>query len=92
MIVKFKNIIKALKEQGPFKRFVRNFFITGNGWGLFSKYSHYNKSNKEKVKYNTLKSALKAAESMRKKNDVHYSTYKCIFCDGYHIGRNRDNK
>lgn len=29
---------------------------------------------------------------MEKKNGVHYSVYKCIYCDGYHIGRNRDNK
>ena len=23
---------------------------------------------------------------------THFSTYKCLFCDGYHIGKNRDNK
>ena len=42
--------------------------------------------------YNTIESARKAAESMEKKKKVHFSVYKCVFCDGYHIGKNRDNK
>jgi len=29
---------------------------------------------------------------MSKKHGVHFSNYKCIFCDGYHLGKNRDNK
>ena len=82
----------ALKEQGPFKRFVRNFFVTGNAWGLFSKYSHITKSGNLKVMYNTKATALKSAKSMENKRGVHFSTYKCVFCNGYHIGRNRDNK
>ena len=23
---------------------------------------------------------------------IHFSEYKCMFCDGYHIGKNRQNK
>jgi hypothetical protein len=42
--------------------------------------------------YNTIESAKKAAEAMSKKREVHFSFYKCLFCDGYHIGKNRDNK
>ena len=42
--------------------------------------------------YNTKESATKAAESMKKKMNKHFSVYKCIFCDGYHLGKNRDNK
>lgn len=90
--MKIRNLILGLKEQFPIKRFIRNFFITGNGWGLFSEYSHKNKSGNLKVKYNSKESAVKAAQKMKEKNGVHYSVYKCIFCDGYHIGRNRDNK
>ena len=30
--------------------------------------------------------------AMTKKYGTHFSTYKCLFCDGYHIGKNRDNK
>jgi hypothetical protein len=29
---------------------------------------------------------------MGAKNNTHFSYYKCLFCDGYHIGKNRDNK
>ena len=55
--------------------------------------SHQRQDNgKLKVMYNTKESALKAAESMKKKMNKHFSVYKCIFCDGYHLGKNRDNK
>jgi hypothetical protein len=36
--------------------------------------------------------AKKAADAMSKKRGAHFSYYKCLFCDGYHIGKNRDNK
>ena len=49
-------------------------------------------SPQTKVTYNTKESALRAAESMSKKYNKHFSTYKCLFCDGYHVGKNRDNK
>ena len=90
--LKIRNIVRALWEQGPPLRFIRNFFITRNAWGMFSPWSHTNKTGKSKVMYNTKKSALKAAEKMGQKHGKHFSTYKCVFCDGYHIGKNRDNK
>jgi len=34
------NLIKAILDQGPLKRAFRNFFITGNAWGLFHINSH----------------------------------------------------
>lgn len=91
--MKLKNIILALKDQGPFKRFIRNFFITRNAWGLFHKNSHWRGDTGEaKVMYNTKKTALKSAEAMGNKRGIHFSVYKCIYCDGYHLGRNRENK
>ena len=42
--------------------------------------------------YNSKASALKSAEAMGKKRGVHFSAYKCAYCDGYHLGRNRENK
>ena len=88
-----KNIYLALKDQGPFKRAFRNFFITGNAWGLFHINSHIAAgSGKEKVKYNTKETALKSAEAMGKKLDTHFSTYRCAYCGKYHIGKNRENK
>jgi len=93
MKIKLKNLILGLKEQLPLKRAFRNFVITGNAWGLFHINSHIRQdNNKPKVMYNTKESALKAAESMKKKKDIHFSVYKCIYCDGYHLGKNRDNK
>lgn len=88
-----KNLILALKDQGPFKRAFRNFVITGNARGVFSLNSHIRvDTGKPKVMFNTQVSAAKSANAMAKKHNVHFSYYKCIFCDGYHIGKNRDNK
>ena len=42
--------------------------------------------------YPTVESAKRAAEAMSKKRGVHFSFYKCLYCDGYHIGKNRENK
>jgi len=92
-MIKIKNLVLALKEQGPWKRAYHNFFVTGNAWGLFSINSHRRQdTGKLKVMYNTKDSAQKAAISMEKKSGKHFSVYKCIFCDGYHLGKNRENK
>ena len=91
-MIKFKNILLVLKDQGPFKRFFRNFFITGNARGLFSIRSHQREDGKEKVAYNTKETATKVAGKMSIKHGVHFSNYKCLFCDSYHLGKNRDNK
>ena len=91
--MKLKNLILALLEQGPFKRAFRNFFITGNAWGLFSVNSHIRQDNKKpKVMYNTKESALKSAKALEEKRGTHFSVYKCAYCNGYHLGRNRENK
>lgn len=91
--MKLRNIMLALLDQGPWKRFLVNFFVTRNAWGLFHINSHVAAgSGKPKVEYTTKESALKAAEAMGKKRGVRFSTYKCMRCDGFHIGRNRDNK
>jgi hypothetical protein len=91
--MKLKNIILALKDQGPLKRAFINFIITRNAWGLFHKNSHWRgDSGDPKVMYNTKETALKSATAMEKKRGIHFSVYKCIYCDGYHLGRNRENK
>lgn len=91
--IKWKNFKIWITDQFKRKTFFRNFFITRNAWGAFSINSHINQHNlKPKVMYNTVKSAQKAADAMGKKNNTHFSYYKCLFCDGYHIGKNRDNK
>ena len=86
--IKFKNILLVIKDQMPLKRFIKNFIITRNGYGLFSINSHiatYN--NKEKIGYSSHNSALKAALKMEAKNpNKKFSAYKCLWCDKYHIG------
>lgn len=42
--------------------------------------------------YPTKEAALKAAEKMGNKHGVHFSVYKCLYCDGWHCGKNRENK
>lgn len=92
-MIKLKNLIAALKHQGPFKRAFRNFVITRNAWGMFSINSHISQKTKQpKIAYPTVESATRAAQRMEQKHGKHFSIYKCVFCDGYHIGKNRDNK
>lgn len=83
-----KNLLLALHDQLPLKRFIKNFFITGNSWGMFSKYSHIKKDGKLKQSYPTKIRAVNAANSMKRKYDESYSVYKCLYCDGFHIGKN----
>jgi len=88
--MKLLNVFLALKYQLPLKRAFRNFFVTRNAWGMFSKNSHVVASTgKLKIQYSSIKSAEKAAASMEKKYEGKFKPYKCIFCDGFHIGKNR---
>lgn len=89
--MKLKNIYLALKDQGPLRRFIRNF-RKGHIYGLFSKRSHENANGKAKIQYGSKASAQKAAASMMKKTGNYFSNYKCMRCDGYHIGKNSENK
>ena len=88
-MMKFNNLYLALKEQLPLKRMFRNFVITRNSWGMFSKYSHYRRDRGEpKVSY-SLESAHRSAKRMSEKHNTYFSVYKCVYCDGYHLGKNR---
>lgn len=49
--------------------------------------SHAGRTGKPKVAYPSKVTAQKAAESMCRKHGVHFSTYKCAWCDGRHIGK-----
>lgn len=89
--MKIKYIILALKDQGPFRRFVRNLF-KGHLFGLFHKRSHWRADGKEKQGYNTKASAKKAACAMGKKTGWYYSNYRCPWCGKYHLGRNSNKQ
>lgn len=91
--IKWRNFKIWIADQFRRKTFFRNFFVTRNAWGAFSINSHVNQhTGQPKVTYNTVETARKCADKMGAKNNTHFSYYKCLFCDGYHIGKNRDNK
>ena len=90
--IKWRNFKIWFIDQVKRKRVITNFFITRNAWGAFSINSHINQhTGQPKVTYNTVETARKSAEKMGEKHNTHFSYYKCLFCDGYHIGKNKDN-
>lgn len=86
--MKLRNIVLALWDQRPLVRIIKNI-RTGDIRGLFHERSHMRHDGKAKQEYPTKRQALRAAESMQKKHGGHFGVYKCIFCDGFHIGKNR---
>ena len=89
--MKIRNIILAFKDQLPFRRFIRNLF-KGHLIGLCSSRSHFTKDGNPKVTYNSKATAIKSALKMKEKKGIYFSNYKCLYCGGYHIGRNSENK
>ena len=88
-----RNCILAVWNQLTRKGAWRNIFVTHNAFGIFSRYSHISRrTGKPKISYPTKKVALRAAEAMGKKHGVHFSVYKCAWCNGCHIGKNKENK
>jgi hypothetical protein len=89
--MKLRNIILVIKDQLPLSRLIRNT-VKGHVFGLFHRRSHFREDGTPKVMYNTKETAKKVAAAMMLKNKKYYSNYKCMWCDGYHLGRNRENK
>ncbi len=87
-VMKLHNIILALRDQLPLARLLRNT-LNGNLRGLVHVRSHQNHDGRPKVAYGSKASAIRAAESMMRKHGGYFSNYKCMRCDGYHIGKNR---
>lgn len=85
--MKIKNIKSAILYQIKSKDWVQQIFTKRNAWGIFSKWSHQRKDGKLKQKYNTEASALRASESMERKYGGRFRCYKCLFCDGFHVGK-----
>ena len=91
--MKIKNLFLAIYDQLTRKGAWRNIFVTHNAFGIFSRYSHTAcGSGKLKMSYPMKAVALKAAEAMGEKHGVHFSVYKCAWCDGWHVGKNAQNK
>ena len=91
--MKFKNLILSISDQLCREGAFRNIFVTHNAFGIFSIHSHISsRGNKPKIEYPSKEAAQKSAQAMSQKTGVHFSVYKCAFCDGWHIGKNAQNK
>lgn len=89
-MITWRNLKLAIKDQLPLRRFLHGLFITGNARGLFHLNSHRRQDNKQpKISYSTKEKATKAADRMHRRTGAFYSPYKCLFCDGYHIGKSK---
>lgn len=89
--MKIRNIWLALKDQLPITRLFRNL-RKGHLIGLWSSRSHLTANGTPKISYSSKASATKAATKMKEKTGNYFSNYKCLYCDGYHIGKNSENK
>lgn len=86
-----KNFYLCMRDQFPFKRFMRNL-LKGNLRGLWHIRSHIKHGGGNKITYNTKATATKAAKDMAVKRGVYFSNYKCMYCDGYHIGKHHEDR
>lgn len=82
--MRLRNLALGIADQS-----FRSFFVTRDGWGIFSRRSHVRHDGKEKVAHQTKRKAEVVAHAMSSKSNSALEAYKCIYCDGYHIGRNR---
>ena len=66
----------------------RNMVVNWSAWGVFSIYAHVRRSDgKAKIAYTSKAKAEKAAFDMSKKYGYPFTTYKCLFCDGWHVSK-----
>lgn len=78
------DVIQAIRYQG-----VANFIVPPrNGWGIFSRRSHVRADGTPK-RCQWEDEAVRTAELMSCADRGEYEAYKCLFCEGFHVGRNR---
>lgn len=66
----------------------RNLIVNRSAWGAFSIYAHAKRSDgKSKISYKSKARAEKAAFDMTKRYGYPFTTYKCLFCDGWHVSK-----
>lgn len=91
--IKPMNIVCWFKDQLSQADWFRRLFVNRSAWGVFSIYSHVRRSDgKTKIGYSTRVKAEKAAFDMSKKYDCSFVSYKCLFCDGWHVSKVVGNK
>lgn len=84
MKIKIRNTWAWFKDQmtHPVTLFNRT------SWGVFSPYAHYRRSDHSPKQAHVSKErALDVAREMETKYGCRYTTYKCVFCDGWHVAK-----
>ena len=77
-----------LKDQLSRPDWFRNLVVNRSAWGAFSVYAHARRSDgKAKISYASKTKAEKAVFDMSKKYGYPFTTYKCLFCDGWHVSK-----
>ena len=86
--IKPKYIGVWLKDQLSRPDWFRNMVVNRSAWGAFSIYAHARRSDgKAKIAYTSKAEAEKAASDMAKRHGHPFITYKCLFCDGWHVSK-----
>ena len=86
--IKPKYIGIWLKDQLSQPDWFRYLIVNRSAWGAFSVYAHARRSDgKAKISYKSKAKAEKAAFDMAKRYGYPFTTYKCLFCDGWHVSR-----
>lgn len=86
--IRFWYIGGWLRDQLNRPDWFRNLFVERSAWGAFSFYAHAKRSDgKSKIAYKSKAEAEKAAFDMAKRYGYPFATYKCLFCDGWHVSK-----
>ncbi len=86
--IKIRFIGCWLKDQLSRPEWFRNLIATRSAWGAFSFYAHARRSDgKSKIAYSSKAMAEKAASDMSKRYGYPFTTYKCLFCEGWHVSK-----
>lgn len=77
-----------LKDQLSRPDWFSNLVMNRSAWGVFSIYAHARRSDgRAKISYKSKTKAEKAALDMAKRHGHPFTTYKCLFCDGWHVSK-----
>jgi len=86
--IKPKYIGVWLKDQLNRPDWISNLIVNRSAWGAFSIYAHARRSDgKAKIAYTSKAEAEKAAFDMARRHGHPFITYKCLFCDGWHVSK-----
>lgn len=86
--IKSKYIGTWIKDQLSRPDWFDNLIVNRSAWGAFSVFAHAKRSDgKSKISYKSKAKAEKAASDMAKRYGYPFTTYKCLFCDGWHVSK-----